>query len=165
MAITASARGAKAISQYNTISETLYLNILNPLYVIIKSKREPMKPHFMTRPNFTYNHTVNGSKYFSMDAPLIFWDGKKKIIIDNADFFTNFASIPKIATKLTGIKPDRETMQLPSALHDDLYGKKTILNRVYSDWMFLKAMKAEGENFFIRWSAFLAVRAFGSEYY
>ena len=129
-----------------------------------------MKPQFVNKPNLIFNHEVDNIKYYRMDGNLTYWNGKELITIEkvndkNEIFLTNLASIPKWVTKLTGIKPDRPSMKYPSGLHDGLYGEKTLMKRVYADWCFLRAMKAEGENFFIRWTVFLTVRAFGSEYY
>ena len=122
-----------------------------------------MKPHFVTKPKITFAKSIEGVPFYSMDSDLVYWNGKKLITIKHEGFLTNLASIPKWLH--FAIKPNRLTMFYASILHDGLYGEKTLSKRVLSDWTYLQAMKADGENFFIRWSAFLAVRAFGSEYY
>ena len=122
-----------------------------------------MKPQFVHKPKITFAKSIKGIPFYSMDSDLVYWDGKKLITIKHEGFLTNLASIPKWLH--FAIKPNRLTMFYASILHDGMYGTKSLWKRISCDWCYLGAMKAEGENFFIRWTAFLAVRAFGSDYY
>lgn len=108
-----------------------------------------------------------GLMTYTMKTDLIFWNGKKQIVIKRADengvFYTNLASVPSWARWI--IKPDDKDLKYPSILHDGLYDKRSFTKRVYADWNYLIAMKCEKVNWAKRWVIFLSVRIAGKDYY
>ncbi len=125
------------------------------------------KAIFITKPNFVYEFTgEDGLKSYSMSSDLVFWTGKKQIVIKAVDhnetFITNLASVPKFLHSI--LKPDSKYLKYARALHDGMYEAKNLFTRVYSDWTYLKALKADDCPFALRWSCFLGVRMFGSSY-
>lgn len=125
------------------------------------------KAKFIHKPNLVEEYTEDDVVFYSMDSDLVFFNGKKNIVIKAVDegggvFYTNLASIPNYLSWF--VKADRKKMKYASVLHDGLYDDKNLYKRVYADWMFLLALKVEGEYLPLRWIAFLSVRIFGSSY-
>ncbi len=125
------------------------------------------KAVFVNKPKFIKQYRGrDGLMKYSMDSALVFWTGRKQIVIKNMDyngtFITNLASLPLWIHWL--LKPDSKYLKYASALHDGLYDKKNLYKRVYADWTYLQALKVEGCPFVLRWVFFFGVRIFGSSY-
>jgi hypothetical protein len=125
------------------------------------------KPRFIHKPELIFEYERDGFKYYSLADDLIYWTGKKQIVIKKVDksgvFITNLSSIPKVLHWI--IKPDNKKLIYPSILHDGLYSKHSIIKRIVGDWLYLGALKVEGFNALGRWVVFLSVRLFGKDYY
>ena len=125
------------------------------------------KAEFVHKPNLVFEYrNMEGVSFYSLDSDLIYWTGKEQIVVKALEhseiFITNLASVPEWLHWL--IRPDNKYLKYPSVLHDYIYDNKSLAKRVYADWIFLQALKAEGCPFFLRWSAFLAVRRFGGKF-
>ena len=138
------------------------------------------KAYFVHKPNLVLEYEEKNETTYTLDSDLIFWNGKKQIIIkrldeDGGSFKTNLVTLPTIFRKIVKfferfewfekiIYSLREKMKFGAVLHDGMYDRPSFFERVYADWMLLLAYKVDGVNFFIRWLAFLLVRIFGSSY-
>ena len=138
------------------------------------------KAYFVHKPNLVKEYEEKNETTYTLDSDLIFWNGKKQIIIkrldeDGGSFKTNLVTLPAIVRKIVKfferfewfekiIYSLREKMKFGAVLHDGMYDRPTFFERVYADSMLLLAYKVDGVNFFFRWIAFILVRLFGSSY-
>lgn len=110
-----------------------------------------------------------GRVVYQLDSALK-WKCDKYAITIPQYFFTDLASVPRlpIAYTLWGDRAHREAV-----LHDYLYRKDCLINnletgevcqgctRKFADDMFLEAMKAQGQPFYIRYPMWAGVRSGG----
>lgn len=110
---------------------------------------------------------------WKLESSLVYETNSGFLISVNSGFITDLASIPRPLRILFIVNGDHREA---AVLHDWLYankgkitndrtGKKTTLNRLNADKLFLEAMSKTGVSFFRRWAMYLGVRLGGVFYW
>lgn len=82
------------------------------------------------------------------------------VIIAEAGFVTDGASIPRLAQLVTGWRPWDPPQRRPAIVHDWAYCQKG-MRRSLADAAFRQLLEAEGASWFRRWVMWAAVRVGG----